>query len=90
MKVHDTLEELLEDFAELIWVNTNEFRKPDFKTYAESYLSSNSLALGKQKPLAKNKGNGNICPSCYSDSVYKRILTTGFTCNHCYHEWGDV
>jgi len=58
MKVHDTLKELLEDFAKFIMNDTED---EELKYDINKFLGSNSLALGKPEPLAKNKQTESIC-----------------------------
>ena len=61
MKVHTDLKELLEDFTIKImnrWMNGD---KRDYSEFVNNYTSSNSLALGKQEPLTKNKQHEEFC-----------------------------
>ena len=78
MKVHNTLEELLRDFANhLDWkrrVSTDCLNK-----VLKDYVSLNSLALGKPEPLAKNKQFDNVCEYCYGWEVDE----LGDECNYC-------
>ena len=62
MKVHNDLKELLEDFVK------NYYEKGDpwemtLSDVIDEFVSSNSLALDKQRPLAKNKQFDNVFKS---------------------------
>lgn len=63
MKVHKDLEELLESYDNFL---NKEY--PQLKLYGvdrEVFLLSNSLALGKPEPLAKNKQTENDFKCAY-------------------------
>ena len=61
MKVHNNLKELLEDFiSESRQIHPKPYwLKSTGDRFVKKYLSSNSLALGKPEPLAKNKQTEN-------------------------------
>lgn len=61
MKVHTDLKELLEDLLEDLEINGFLMKEMPIPDVVDLYLSSNSLALGKPEPLAKNKHSGNKC-----------------------------
>lgn len=63
MKVHNTLEELLEEFYNQNIPKLLRFDN-DGKKAAIKFLTSNSLALGKPEPLAKNKQTQEHCEKC--------------------------
>lgn len=54
MKVHNDLKELLEDFVINYYEKGDPF-KSTLDNVINDFVSSNSLALGKPEPLAKNK-----------------------------------
>lgn len=81
MKVHTNLAELLEDFV------TNYYEKGDpwettLAGVIDDFVSSNSLALDKQRPLAKNKQFDNACDKCDGTGLMRQELIS--TCNRCY------
>ncbi|MCT8340517.1 hypothetical protein MG296_10665 [Flavobacteriaceae bacterium TK19130] len=61
MKVHIDLKELLEDFSEYINPEIEFIPRVEVNKMIDTFLSSNSLALGKPEPLAKNEQTENIC-----------------------------
>jgi hypothetical protein len=63
MKTHNDLKELLEAYDDY---NVPEARKKGMSNadIIIDFLASNSLALGKPEPLAKNKQLGIVCPIC--------------------------
>lgn len=82
MKVHNNLEELLEDFG-----NTMnkylflEVKEKYIKRLVRSYISSNSLALGKPEPLAKNKQTESICKECQDKGFVEYTETKAYLCS---------
>ena len=66
MKVHNSLEELLEDFCYKLDLRECLDSEFSWQEVIKPFVSSNSLALGKPRPLAKNKQTNNKlfdCPS---------------------------
>lgn len=59
MKVHNDLEKLLEHFQ--IYLIQNQVMGSNAYGNAVRFLRSNSLALGKPEPLAKNKQWVQVC-----------------------------
>ena len=55
MKVHKNLEELLVDFLNTLDKDCVLIERIDIAKTVKHYTSTNSLALGKPEPLAKNK-----------------------------------
>lgn len=82
MKVHTNLEELLEDFLDQLDKNGFLKNKISYHGIPEIYLFSNSLALGKPEPLAKNKRGENIC-KCGSTEFQGHLFSEAIRCKKC-------
>ena len=82
MKIYTDLQELLEDFD--YWLKKDNYLYEDDSSEkrVERFLSSNSLTLDKQRPLAKNKQFDNACDKCDGTGLMRQELIS--TCNRCY------
>ena len=84
MKTHTDLKELLEDFADLCQERMWEDHDKDLKEFVDEFLSSNSLALGKPEPLAKNKQTKQFCTFYNSECIKEFCSVTPYwhKCKH--------
>tara|TARA_R100000030_G_scaffold84402_1_gene67525 strand:- start:68 stop:334 length:267 start_codon:yes stop_codon:yes gene_type:complete len=76
MKEHDTLEELLYSYNEYLNKDLEHDNISVTEMAADNFLECNSLALGKQKPLAKNKECDNPLPT--KSQMRGEMLATWF------------
>ncbi len=82
MKVHNNLEKLLEAYGKyvFIWQKSIDLEMYN-KDFVESFLATNSLALGKTEPLAKNKHTERVCKACVKGLI---VTELGFIrCSNC-------
>ena len=83
MKVHTDLKELLVDFLNTLDNECVLIERIDIAKTVKHYTSTNSLALGKPEPLAKNKQTENKC-ECKKPQ-FTRTVDEDFnpTCGRC-------
>ena len=89
MKVHNSLKELLEAYEKFRDNSHYHNYKTVINLDIEAFIASNSLALDKQRPLAKNKQTQLICPQCKSDDVLIMTKYSINKCHQCHWEWAN-
>lgn len=83
MKKYTDLKELLLDYTTAL-IQSVDDGNINSERLADRFCSNNSLALGKQKPLAKNKQTENK-PKCICNELHKSGAI-GF-CMACKTDW---
>lgn len=80
MKTHNTLKELLKDFLNEYFDRTVNNGNETDEVVLTDFVASNSLALGKQKSLAKKKQSENKCECSIINGKGGQLLRL---CDYC-------